>query len=68
MQAQSINELVRKHTAFESMDAMLNTAPHYRPTLRTGGRSRVARELAQIADAYDTAQAARGDSRRAFRG
>ena len=68
MSTEHINELVRKHTAFASFEAMIHSAPHYRPTLRTGGRSKMAKEMAQIADAYDAAQAARGDSRRAYRG
>jgi hypothetical protein len=59
---QNIDMLVRKHTAFESLEAMLNTAPDYFPTLMQRGEQQL------VADAYDQAMEARGDDRRAWRG
>lgn len=60
--APSIDALVRKHTAFPSMYALLNAKGGYRPSCYV-----FRREVKLIADAYDNLQAARGDSRRAFR-
>src|SRR5215831_440983 len=43
---------------------MLDTHPNYRPSIL----SRYGRREVDLADAYDAAQAARGDARRAYRG
>jgi len=59
-----LDTLTRDLTAFESFQAMLDTAPTYRPTLLP----RYGRSYLDLADAYDAAQAARGDARRAYRG
>ncbi len=57
------NNLTRSLTAFGSFEELLTT-PDYFPTLlsRTGAKA------VALADAYDAAQAARGDARRAYRG
>ena len=67
------DQLTRRWTAWPSFEAMLTpTDATYFPTLEgPPGRSRAAKqereELAELADLYDRAQAARGDARRAFR-
>jgi hypothetical protein len=63
-----INRLVKKHTAFDSLAAMV-CAINYTPTLRTQSTKNETdkKELTQIADAYDATQALDGDKRRAFR-
>ncbi len=55
--------LVRKITAFKSMDDLLNAKGGYRPSL-----TKKDEETQRLADSYDAYQEARGDSRRAFRG
>lgn len=50
-------------TAFPSFRGMLDSHPSYRPTLRPDLDPR----YADLADAYDAAQAERGDPRRAHR-
>lgn len=64
-----VDRLVRKHTAFPNLVAMLCAQGGYRPTLRTcsGKTNRERAELRRIADAYDVNQALVGDSRRAYR-
>lgn len=59
-----LNRLTRGLTAFASFGAMLNADGGYRPSIHPW------RSLkhALLADAYDDAQEARGDDRRAFRG
>ena len=57
-----IDDLIAHNTGFKSMDDMLNARGGYRPSCDV---SQLEMEL--IADAYDAAQAARGDERRAFR-
>jgi len=59
-----LDTLTRDLTGFESFQAMLDTHPSYRPSIL----SRYGRREVDLADAYDAAQAARGDSRRAYRG
>ena len=65
--------LTCRWTAWPSFEAMLTpTDTTYFPTLEgPPGRSKAAlqerEELAELADLYDKAQAARGDARRAFR-
>lgn len=57
-----IDDLIAHNSGFSSLDDMLNARGGYRPSCDV---SRLEMEL--IADAYDAAQAARGDERRAFR-
>jgi hypothetical protein len=61
--------LTQQYTAFRSFAAMLDAVGGFFPSLRTVSSSPAAecRELTELADAYDAEQAARGDSRRAFR-
>lgn len=61
------DKLTAKHTAFSTMQKMLNAKGGYRPTLRTQSAATGRDELGLLADAYDAYQAARGDSRRAYR-
>jgi hypothetical protein len=58
----NIDDLIAHNSGFSSLDDMLNARGGYRPSCDV---SRLEMEL--IADAYDAAQAARGDERRAFR-
>ena len=69
-----LDMLTRRWTGWASFSAMVLAVddPHYRPSLvGPRSRSKVAQEereaLTALADAYDAAQALRGDSRRAFR-
>jgi len=57
-----IDYLIAHNSGFSSLDDMLNARGGYRPSCDV---SRLEMEL--IADAYDAAQSARGDERRAFR-
>ena len=57
-----IDDLIAHNTGFSSLDDMLTARGGYRPSCDV---SRLEMEL--IADAYDAAQTARGDERRAFR-
>jgi len=59
---QNIDALVRANTAFASLAAMAETGSDYFPTLMGKGEQQI------VADAYDAMMAARGDSRRAWRG
>ena len=61
MIAATLDALVARNSAFRDMADLLSQ-PHYRPSLDM--REAWAR---QVADAYDQAQAARGDDRRAYR-
>lgn len=64
-----IDELVQRLTGFTSLLEMVEAHPNYRPTIPTtrGQDARECAEYTDIADAYDAAQAARGDARRAYR-
>ena len=68
-----LDNLTRDLTLWPSFDDMLN-AVAYRPTLavrpynRSHDEIRRAARTEILADAYDAAQAARGDERRAYRG
>ena len=65
----TLDLLVKKHSAFLSFDDLLDAGGRYRPSLYVRGKSATdAREIRAIADAYDFAQQARGDTRRAYRG
>ena len=61
--------LTRKHTAFLSFADLLDALGGFYPSLRTQSADRDddRRELTELADAYDAAQAVRGDHRRALR-
>jgi len=65
-----LDALTRRLTAFNSFHDLLDAKGGYRPSLRCvsgcpGGQN--IPELKRLADAYDQAQAERGDPRRAFR-
>lgn len=67
---EALDSLTTKHTAFPSFAAMLAAEGGYRPSIYPG-RFATAEEVAELralADAYDAAQAERGDTRRAHRG
>lgn len=59
----ALDELTRQLTAFPSFSAMVGAPGHYRPTIRERDAVHIA-----LADAYDRAQEARKDPRRAHRG
>ena len=74
------DELTRRHTGFDSFEALINAKGGYRPSITTeavgacrlqSGERITARkrrqELRALAGIYDNAQQARGDIRRAFR-
>ena len=62
-----IDKLVRKHSAFESMQDLLS-APNYRPTLYCNAAKLAVRpELKEIADYYDACMEQLGATRRAYR-
>ena len=63
--ANQLDVVVRSVSAFPSFLAMLDAEGGYRPTIRVEGKDRLL--MMHLADCYDAAQAARGDSRRAFR-
>ncbi len=69
-----VDALTRRLTAWPSFDDMLDAGGGYRPTLHTRPCNRSHDEIRRaaltevLADAYDAAQAARGDRRRAYRG
>lgn len=69
--ARSIDQLVAMHSGFTSLVDLVEGAHiSYRPSLATHHRNcddQERAELTLIADAYDAAQAARGDGRRAYR-
>jgi len=58
-----ITRAVRKHTAFGSFEDLLDTDPDYWPTMRVSENP----DLLVLADAFDAACEARGQSRRAWR-
>ena len=70
----NLNAITSRLTAFASFAALLDAAGNYRPTIRcTREVNRFAKkqelaDLLTLANAYDQAQAARGDARRAYRG
>ena len=61
------DQLTAKHTAFSTMQELLEAKGGYFPSLRTQSARTDREELGQLADAYDAYQHARGDARRAFR-
>lgn len=69
-QRQRADKLTRALTGFSSFFDMLQAAGNYRPSIHCSTRNRDEahrRELQELADLYDQAQAARGDARRAYR-
>jgi hypothetical protein len=67
--AKTIDTLTARYTAFNTLAELLAVAG-YVPSIRakTGFRTAKSRaELTRLANAYDKGQAARGDSRRAWR-
>lgn len=58
----NVDALIRSNTAFRDLADMLNAAGSYRPSCDVSQPV-----MRQIADAYDAAQEARGDDRRAYR-
>lgn len=58
----NLDKLTVDHTAFPRFSDLLNAGGGYRPSLRTSVQEKLV-----LADAYDKAQALRGDGRRAFR-
>ena len=61
------DQLTAKHTAFSTMQDLLEAKGGYFPTLHTQSADTDREELGRLADAYDAYQHARGDSRRAMR-
>ena len=57
-----LDSLTRKHTAFASFAALIDTQPDYFPTLSGKGEAKI------LADAYDCEMERRGDPRRAWKG
>ena len=57
------DSLTAELTAFGTFEELLDTSPNYRPTIYPRDERHVA-----LANAYDAAQLARGDARRAYRG
>lgn len=56
------DQLAAKHTAFDSMDSLINAPGGYAPSLNVGHK-----EIRLLADQYDFIQSGLGDPRRAFR-
>lgn len=61
-EAEWLDGLTIKHTAFPNFRDMVESHPGYRPTICCDRP-----QLTALADAYDRAQQARGDDRRAYR-
>jgi hypothetical protein len=64
MDAKGLDELTRKHTAFNSFAELANPRSDYSPLLYTRGNA----EREALADAYDRAMVAAGSQKRTFRG
>ena len=62
MKSHVLDQLIARRTAFSSMQELVTAAGGYRPSLDVADP-----EMLRIAEAYDTAQAKRGDPRRAYR-
>lgn len=62
-EAPCLDEITRKLSSFVTFEELLGAAGGYRPTIHPDSPDKV-----RLADAYDAAQAERGDPRRAFRG
>lgn len=68
--ASDLDALTRRLTAFDCFHDLLHAQGGYRPSLRCISGCPAGKnipELTRLADAYDQAQAQRGDPRRAFR-
>ena len=61
------DQLTAKHTAFTTMQDLLEAKGGYFPSIRTLSAKTDRIELGRLADAYDAYQETRGDSRRAYR-
>ena len=67
MNADYLNTITRELTCFASFAALLNAAGNYRPSIYLAkGDYAANRAKIDLALAYDDAQEARGDERRAF--
>lgn len=62
MNIERLNRIVRKNSGFKTFEELLNAHPEYSPTIHT-----TTRDKQYLANSYDKAQAARGDTRRAYR-
>ena len=62
--AKRLDAIVRERTAFDSFDALVDTHPDYWPTIKAAEHP----DLMILADAFDAAVEAIGQSRRAWRG
>lgn len=62
------DELTKKLTAFDSFADLLNGGFHGKVTGYRPSFTKQNQDTRELADLYDRAQEARGDSRRAFRG
>lgn len=63
----TLDIITSTYTGFTRFELLLNAKGGYRPTINT--RCKVnGKVMRLLADAYDLAQTARGDARRAFRG
>ncbi len=66
---QPVDAWTRKHTAFVDFEDLLHAQGGYWPSFYVRGKDAAeASEIRALAELYDTAQAKRGDCRRAFRG
>lgn len=69
MNADYLNTVTRELTCFASFADLLNAPGNYRPSIYlSNGEFARNRTKVDLALAYDDAQEARGDERRAFRG
>lgn len=59
---ETVDQLIARRTGFSSLNDMLNARGGYRPSCDVSDP-----DMHMIANAYDVAQTARGDERRAFR-
>ena len=69
MNADYLNTITRELTCFASFADLLNAPGNYRPSIYLNPKAYVSNGAKRdLALAYDDAQEARGDERRAFRG
>jgi len=69
--SERLDKITRKISAFDSFQSLLDALGNYRPSLRCnparGQKMTKFADERELADAYDAAQAARGDNRRVYR-